>query len=175
MKITLPQKEEQILKFWKENKIFEKTLEKKQVHHQWESDYRSLENEKFYEEAFRYIANVLDAPKNSTILDVGCGIGAHSIRLLKYGFTVTAVDFSTTILKTAEDHLQSTGHEDKIKLQRENLLSLSFPDKRLFRSAQLFPKALRTPPKSHFSCFLLIPLAFSYVPLFLPYTYTLCN
>ena len=94
-----------------------------------EDAYRTAENEKFYEQAFDYITRVLHAPWNSKFLDVGCGIGAHSIRLASGGFSVLAVDFSEYVLKTAELNLQASGLVDKIKLQRENILSLTFADR----------------------------------------------
>ncbi len=112
-----------------ESEDVEKTLQKPGIHQQWEDAYRTAENEKFYEQAFDYITSVLNAPWNSKFLDVGCGIGAHSIRLARRGFSVLAVDFSEYVLKTAELNLQASGLVDKIKLQRENILSLSFADK----------------------------------------------
>jgi len=104
------------------------TLQTDAVHVEWEKSYRTKENEKFYEEAFDYIISVLNPPKGSTFLDVGCGICAHSIRLARRGFYVQAVDFSESALKMAESQIQSSGLQDKIKLQREDVLSLSFKD-----------------------------------------------
>lgn len=111
-----------------ESNDVEKTLQEPEIHRQWEDSYRTAENEAFYEEAFDYIKSVLDAPKNSTVLDAGCGSTAHSIRLVRRGFSVLAVDFSESVLKKAELNLQSSGLLDNIKLQRENILSLSFSD-----------------------------------------------
>ncbi len=111
-----------------ESKDVEVTLQKPGVHQQWENAFRTAENEKFYETVFDYLAIILDAPKGATILDAGCGPAAHSIRLAKRGYSVIATDFSDTILKDAEFNIQANGQRDKIKLQRENLLSLSFPN-----------------------------------------------
>lgn len=112
-----------------ESNDVEKTLQKPDIHQQWIGSYRIAENNEFYEEVFDYITRVLDAPKNATFLDAGCGSGAHSLRLAKRGFHVLAIDFSESILKTAELNLKSRGMTDNIKLQRENILSLSFPDR----------------------------------------------
>jgi 2-polyprenyl-3-methyl-5-hydroxy-6-metoxy-1,4-benzoquinol methylase len=112
-----------------ESKDVEKTLQKTDIHQHWEDTYRTEENAKFYEQAFDYITSVLTAQKKSTFLDVGCGKGAHSIRLAKRGFSVLAVDFSEYVLKTAELNLQNSGLIDNIKLQHENILSLSFADR----------------------------------------------
>jgi 2-polyprenyl-3-methyl-5-hydroxy-6-metoxy-1,4-benzoquinol methylase len=112
-----------------ESNDIKKTLQKPEIHQQWEDAYRNKECEIFYEQAFDYIASVLHAPNGATILDVGCGIGAHSIRLAKRGFNVLAVDFSDYVLKAAERNLQESGLTDKITLQNENILSLSFADR----------------------------------------------
>jgi ubiquinone/menaquinone biosynthesis C-methylase UbiE len=102
----------------------EKTLNKPDIHQQWGDSYVTAK--KFYEQAFDYIKSVINAPKNSTFLDVGCGTGGHSIRLAKRGFSVVAIDFSDHILKTAELNVRSEGLQDNIKLQYGNILSLPF-------------------------------------------------
>lgn len=112
-----------------ETKDVEKTLQKPDIHQQWENSYRTKENEKFYDQAFDYIANVIGTQKDATFLDVGCGIGAHSIRLSKHGFSVVAIDSSEYVLKSAEQNLQSSSQTEHIKLQYENILSLSFADR----------------------------------------------
>lgn len=106
----------------------EKTLGKTYLHKQWESKYRTDETKDFYEQAFDYIVRILKAPPKSKILDAGCGTCMQSIRLAKRGFTVMAVDFSDTVLKKAELKVESNGMEEKIKLQRENILSLTFQE-----------------------------------------------
>jgi ubiquinone/menaquinone biosynthesis C-methylase UbiE len=107
----------------------EKTLQKPDVHQAWEQAYRTPENEAFYELAFDAIANNLDAPKNSLILDVGCGSCAHSMRLVKHGFAVLAVDFSEPVLLAAEQNIKNRGMTDRVKLERQNILSLTYDDR----------------------------------------------
>jgi ubiquinone/menaquinone biosynthesis C-methylase UbiE len=111
-----------------DSKLVAHLLAKPDVHEQWEGGYRTEDNERFYEEAFDYILEVLSPSPNSTILDVGCGPCAHSARLARRGFTVHAVDFSESALKMAEKFVKGRGLEDRIKLGRESLLELSFPD-----------------------------------------------
>jgi ubiquinone/menaquinone biosynthesis C-methylase UbiE len=108
--------------------LVESTLQKPDLHRQWKEIFRNAENEKFYQEAFHYIANVLNAPGNSKLLDAGCGTCAHSIRLAQHGFSVTAVDFSDYVLEKAKLGIRSSNVADGIVLQRENILNLSFPD-----------------------------------------------
>jgi|SRR3990167_8370500 len=109
-------------------KEVEKYLAKPEIHQQWISKYRTAENDKFFKHLFDYIAHVLNAPKNSIILDAGCGTCAHSIRLAERGFMVRAVDFSENVLKEAEANIKDKGFETKINIQQENILSLSFKD-----------------------------------------------
>ncbi len=111
------------------SRLVEHRLTKPDLHEQWKKDFRTVENEKFYEQAFDYIVSVLGAPKNSTILDAGCGSCAHSVRLAGRGFFVQAVDFSETVLENAKANVKAKGLEDKIRIQRENILALSFEDK----------------------------------------------
>ena len=98
------------------------------VHLQWVSRFRSGENERFYECAFDYIEAVLHAAPASAVLDAGCGTGAHSIRLARRGYHVVGIDLSDSALKLAQEHVLSSGLANRITLQRESLLGLSFED-----------------------------------------------
>ena len=111
-----------------DSKLVENLLAKPDIHEQWAGDFRTAENEQFFEEAFDYIVGVLDPPEGATILDVGCGSCAHSVRLARRGFVVQAVDFSESALAMAEANLKAKGLDDRIKLRRESLLGLTFPD-----------------------------------------------
>jgi ubiquinone/menaquinone biosynthesis C-methylase UbiE len=111
-----------------ESKLVENLLARPEMHQQWTRDYRTADNEGFYEQAFDYIVRVLQPPAGATFLDAGCGSCAHSIRLGRRGFHVRAVDFSESALRLAQDYLKSKGLEDRITLGRESLLELSFPD-----------------------------------------------
>ena len=110
------------------SKLVENLLAKPEVHEQWESGYRTEENERFYEQVFDYILQVLAPAPGATILDVGCGPCAHSARLARRGLRVQAVDFSESALEMAAENVRAQGLEDKIKLGRESLMGLSFPD-----------------------------------------------
>jgi ubiquinone/menaquinone biosynthesis C-methylase UbiE len=110
------------------SKLVENLLAKPDMHRQWEGGYRTADNERFFEQAFDYIAQVLRPPEGATFLDVGCGSCAHSVRLARRGFNVRAVDFSESALGMAGEHLKAQGLADKITLGRENILELSFPD-----------------------------------------------
>jgi ubiquinone/menaquinone biosynthesis C-methylase UbiE len=108
--------------------LVENLLARPEMHRKWEGDYRTIDNERFYEAAFDFIAGLLAPSPGATFLDVGCGSCAHSVRLARRGFNVHAVDFSESALRMAQEYIRSRGLEDRITLGRENLLELSFPD-----------------------------------------------
>jgi ubiquinone/menaquinone biosynthesis C-methylase UbiE len=98
------------------------------IHGEWEQQYRTPENEGFYDRYFDEILNLLDPPEGATILDAGCGIGAHSVRLAERGFNVEAVDFSDSIVESARHYV--AGHElgARIRISRANLRALPHQD-----------------------------------------------
>ncbi len=85
------------------------TLAKPDVHEGWVKHYRTPENEPFFKLAFDYIAGVLDAPRDSIILDAGCGTCQHSVRLANRGFRCCAIDFSEAILRGKQERISKTG------------------------------------------------------------------
>lgn len=108
--------------------LVENLLARPEMHQQWARDYRTDENEKFYEYAFDYIIEVLQPFPGATFLDAGCGSCAHSVRLARRGFKVKAVDFSESALQMAQQSVAASGVQDQITLGRESLLELSFED-----------------------------------------------
>lgn len=98
------------------------------IHQKWVANYRTAEMQAFYEIAFDLIAERLDAPIGSTILDAGCGSCAKSVLLAARGFHVTACDYSSDALALAKETVQAQGSADRIRLQQEDLTGLSFPD-----------------------------------------------
>src|SRR6266851_1052971 len=77
--------------------------------HPWELAWR----EGRWEESSPPLPEVVEFAKDlkregvTTILDLGCGAGRHSILLGKQGFQVVALDISETALKTLEDRLKA--------------------------------------------------------------------
>lgn len=106
----------------------ERTLDRSGVHRQWEATYRTAENERFFEEAFDEVTRFLGAPRGATCLDAGCGVGSHAMRLARRGFSVVGVDFSESALLAADMNVRANGLGDRVRLQREDLMTLSFPD-----------------------------------------------
>jgi ubiquinone/menaquinone biosynthesis C-methylase UbiE len=108
--------------------LVQNLLSRPEIHFQWEGDYRTTDNEEFYERVFDHFIAVLDPPSGSIFLDAGCGPCAHSVRLARRGFDVHATDFSPSALEMAREYVESRGLTDKITLARENLMEFSFPD-----------------------------------------------
>ena len=111
-----------------ESLLVQNLLSKPEMHFKWEGDYRTADNEDFYERIFVRIIEILNPPLEATFLDAGCGPCAHSVRLARRGFKVHATDFSPSALTMARDYVESRGLADKITLASENLMDLSFPD-----------------------------------------------
>jgi len=49
-----------------------------------------------------FLVEELQLPADSSIIDIGCGTGRHSIELAKRGFKITGIDISKGMLKEAE-------------------------------------------------------------------------
>src|SRR5512137_3073120 len=59
------------------------------------------------------LAAGLDKTRVSTLLDIGCGIGRHSLFLAQAGFQLTALDASSEALKV----LQQRADDSSIRLK----------------------------------------------------------
>lgn len=53
------------------------------------------------------LESILDLPKGSSILDVGCGPGRHSLEFARRGYQVTGVDISDTFIEIARESARS--------------------------------------------------------------------
>jgi len=103
-------------------------MNKPLIHESWESTYRNEGNERFFEQAYDSMVGVMRQPKDSLALDIGCGIGANSVRLAQRGYRVVAADYSESILEPAHQNVERSGLTDRIDICREDILNLSFPD-----------------------------------------------
>ncbi len=105
----------------------EETLSKYDIHDGWEDAYRNPENEKFYDMAFDLVAETVGR-KGTEFLDVGCGSCSHSMRLVRRGYKVCAVDFSQPVVDTANKNIEAYNLHEQIRVQREDILNLTFED-----------------------------------------------
>lgn len=98
------------------------------IHDKWVSTYRTAEAQAFYEMAFDHIVEALGVPRDSVVLDAGCGSCAKSVLLAARGLRVVGVDFSNSALSLAAETVVRHGMENRIALQQEDLTALTFPD-----------------------------------------------
>jgi predicted TPR repeat methyltransferase len=96
--------------------------------------YDLLYQDKDYQSESDYVGDLIrkHGQQIITILELGCGTGAHAIPLAKQGFNIHGIDSSHSMLKQAEikrDHLTPT-----IKTQ----LEFSHGDVRTFRAGKRF-------------------------------------
>ncbi|MCL4421109.1 MAG: methyltransferase domain-containing protein [Candidatus Thermoplasmatota archaeon] len=57
-------------------------------------------------------------PKNSSVLEIGCGTGAETLELLKDGHNVLAVDISGRMLRNIEEKARLEGLSDNLKTRK---------------------------------------------------------
>lgn len=98
------------------------------IHEQWESDYLNPDLERFYEEAFSRVVELLGARAGDTVLDAGCGYCFHASRFARRGLRVVGVDFSAAALTKARRYLDEQGLSGAVELREGDLLQLPFPD-----------------------------------------------
>lgn len=125
----------------------ESTLQKSKIHEEWVSNYRTAENDQFYDMAFDHIAAAFSAPAGSIVLDAGCGSCAKSRKLVDRGFQVIGTDLSESALGIAHASLEDTYYADNIQLERQNLLDLTFADG-MFRYAVCWGVLMHVPEVS---------------------------
>lgn len=93
-------------------------------------DWTKTENKEFWEscpaEESYYMAEKWKLQGKRTVLDLGCGLGRHSILFSKYGFDVTAVDLSETAIQHTEKAMK--GQNLKLNIQKADMKDLPFED-----------------------------------------------
>lgn len=103
-------------------------MNRPQIHDAWERHYRSPANERFFEQAYDDLVGRIGNLSGKRALDIGCGICANSMRLARRGYIVSAADYSEPILAQARDNVSRNQLLDRITINREDILNLSFPD-----------------------------------------------
>jgi ubiquinone/menaquinone biosynthesis C-methylase UbiE len=105
------------------------TLAGDTIHETWERSFRSDASERFYEKAFDWIVAHAGIAAGGNVLDVGCGIGQHSARLARRGFTVEAVDISAGRVAAARQNLERQGLATKVRvMQGDAVAGLPYAD-----------------------------------------------
>jgi cyclopropane fatty-acyl-phospholipid synthase-like methyltransferase len=78
-----------------------------------------------------FLVEELQLPVGSSIIDIGCGTGRHSIELAKRGFNVTGIDISVGMLKEAE----KTAHKEKVNVKYIKADAVEFSVDEMFDAA----------------------------------------
>ena len=76
-------------------------------------------------ESKRFISTL---PKNSKVLDLGCGNGRNSIYLAKEGMNVIGLDFSLGLIKIAKNKMEWKDVSDSVELLVGEITSLPLED-----------------------------------------------
>lgn len=81
--------------------------------------YDLLYRDKDYAGEARYVAKLITrhAPHAKTLLEIGCGTGAHAVELAELGFDVAGVDMSEGMLDAAEARRSSLAPELAAKVE----------------------------------------------------------
>ena len=75
--------------------------------------------------ALSYVDELL-LPKNSRVLEIGCGAGFMSIALAHRGFAVEAVDHAPAMIELTQKHAKQTGTANLINASVEDVHELPF-------------------------------------------------
>jgi len=95
--------------------------------------YRHRDWEEANEEA-RKMAKWLALPEKACVLDIGCGMGRHSLALSEAGFEVTGVDLSDALLQEAREN----DSEGRVTWKHGDMRELPFPDESFDATFNLF-------------------------------------
>ncbi|NEO85626.1 MAG: class I SAM-dependent methyltransferase [Spirulina sp. SIO3F2] len=95
---------------------------------QWDEDYYHPIALKLYDWAIADMLEAMDIEAGAKVLDAGCGPGVHSIRIAKAGYSVCAIDISSTMLDQARQRAMAEDVADKIEFDQKDLTQLDIPD-----------------------------------------------
>jgi SAM-dependent methyltransferase len=73
------------------------------IHDMWEAIYRDdIRQDRLNDRILDHVLQVLAPTKGSLFLDAGCGVGDHTVRLVRLGYRCVGVDISPGILERAK-------------------------------------------------------------------------
>ncbi len=104
------------------------TYQRGDIHDQWESIYRGNPLlDRVNDRLMDRIVGALGVPQGGTVLDAGCGVGDHTIRIAKRGYRCVGIDISRLILARAQGRVSREGLTDRVELVALGLEDLPFP------------------------------------------------
>lgn len=105
-----------------------KVFEDARLFQAWETDYYHPRARPFYDRLVKRMIEQLGCSPGDAVLDAGCGPGDHSIRAVRAGCRVVALDISETVLEQARAKAAMAGAADRITFMRGDLTRLNVPD-----------------------------------------------
>jgi SAM-dependent methyltransferase len=83
----------------------QRTLAGPELHEAWTATFHGAAAQPFFEDQFDEIAETFRSAPKGDVLDMGCGPGHHTRRLVERGFAVVGADFSESALKQAQERI----------------------------------------------------------------------
>jgi SAM-dependent methyltransferase len=95
---------------------------------QWNSNYYHPIAQRLYDQAIADMLRIMDAEPGATIMDAGCGPGAHAVRVANAGYRVCAVDISAAMLDHARRVVEDANLQSQVDFCQQDLAHLDFAD-----------------------------------------------
>ena len=100
----------------------------------WQEHYRSMLFWKFdgilsndhIVHGVAFMEKALEIKKGDKVLDLGCGLGSHSIELARRGYDVTGLDWSETYVNAAKRQAAETGVS--VRFLQGDMINLTFDE-----------------------------------------------
>lgn len=109
--------------------ILRDTYNSHYLHDEWEAIYRNDRDGQLNDAIMNRIVHHLQLPPSARVLDAGCGIGDHAIRLAKHGYRCVGIDISELILQRARARAAASGVESQLSFECHAMEELPFePD-----------------------------------------------
>ncbi len=106
----------------------EAVFESAETFQRWDHDYYPAVAQRYYDRAIGRMLDCLGAQPDDLVLDAGCGLGDHSIRLARRGCRAYAIDISGVAIEEAERRAAAAGLDGRIVFKQADLTNLQFDD-----------------------------------------------
>ena len=103
-------------------------FEQESLVERWDTDYYQPVSEWLYDRAICDMLRIMGPEESATVLDAGCGVGLHTIRVARAGYSVVAADISEAALRDARQRVKEAGLEQKVIFRQADLTDLDFDD-----------------------------------------------
>lgn len=76
----------------------------------------------------RLVNSMLQAPADTTLVEIGAGTGRFTLPILERGYKIVATDINESLLEGLRTKIADAGFADRCTIQLENVFELSFDD-----------------------------------------------